>query len=114
MGQQPHHDPKTRSAPKGIGRHVGPQQWKENTDEYLSPSSVIKICRVFSALLAAAMVAGRIPANPCSRIKLPKLNPPDERFLTREEYARLRTSAPMTPPGCSSNWRPTRAGGGAS
>lgn len=53
----------------------------------IGAGSVEKIMRLFSASLTAALEDDRVPltANPCSGVKLPKVAPGHERFLTRGE-----------------------------
>lgn len=81
--------PATRSAPAG---KQGGQHFAE-TGAPLKPGTVIKAYRVFSASMKAALVDGRIDATPCVGIVLPTPDPPEEHFLTRDEYDRLLSAA---------------------
>lgn len=60
----------------------------------LAPGTVHRIFYEFSGYMKKAVKRGRIPFTPCQYIDLPKLPPPDERFLTHEEYAKLYAAAP--------------------
>lgn len=55
----------------------------------LAPGTVHRIYYEHSGYMKKAVKANKIPFSPCQFIDLPKLPPPDERFLTPEEYARL-------------------------
>lgn len=64
------------------------QAWvKELDDGHLAPGSVEKVYRLFSASMTAAVMDESIPVafNPCKGVKLPRIAPGHERFLTRAE-----------------------------
>lgn len=73
----------------------GVQAWiDEKAGSKLSASTVAKIKALLSASMTAAIDDQRIVVNPCTRIKLPTIPPPDERYLERDEYAALREEMP--------------------
>lgn len=57
----------------------------------LSAGSIEKVVRLFSASMTAAVLSDRVPvtANPCSGVKLPRVAPGHERFLTRDQVDRI-------------------------
>jgi integrase len=55
----------------------------------LSGASVRRIVSIFSASLSAAVDAEVLSANPAFKIKLPAVSPGGDRYLTRDEYARI-------------------------
>lgn len=57
----------------------------------LAAGTIEKIVRLFSASLTAALESERVAlaANPCSKVKMPRVAPGHERFLTREEVDRV-------------------------
>lgn len=57
----------------------------------LAAGSIEKIVRLFSASLTAAVESERVAlaTNPCSRVKMPRIAPGHERFLTRDEIDRI-------------------------
>lgn len=50
-----------------------------------TPSTVTRIFYTFSASMKAAVLARRIPANPCANVHLPPVPQPLERYYTRAE-----------------------------
>lgn len=65
------------------------QQWASRLSLTQSPGSVRKIVNVLSGGLQLAVDDGRIPANPASRLKLPKQTKRRKQFLTHEQVAQL-------------------------
>lgn len=68
----------------------------------LSGKTIANAKSLLSAALAAAVLAGRIDANPAFRMRTPRGGEEerrDERFLTHEEYGRLYAATP-------DQWRP--------
>lgn len=57
----------------------------------LSAGSIEKVVRLFGASITAAVESDRVrlPVNPCVRIRLPRVAPGHERFLTRAEVDRI-------------------------
>jgi len=55
----------------------------------LSGASVRRIVSIFSASLSAAVDAEVLDTNPAFKIKLPAVSPGGDRYLTRDEYARI-------------------------
>jgi integrase len=63
------------------------QVWvNEMTKAGKTPALVRRVYYTFSASMKAAMLARRIPANPCSHVKLPTLPDGTERYFTRAEF----------------------------
>lgn len=52
----------------------------------LSPATVDRIYRLFSASMKAAVLDGKIAASPCVGITIPTAAPGHERYLTRAEF----------------------------
>ena len=65
------------------------QQWASRLSATQSPGSVRKIVNVLSGGLQLAVDDGRLPANPASRLKLPKQIKNRKKFLTHEQVAQL-------------------------
>lgn len=55
----------------------------------LSPSTAVKAHQILSKIMGQAVRAGRIPANPCSGIELPRIEREEMRFLSVSEVRRL-------------------------
>jgi integrase len=57
----------------------------------LAPATVLKAYQVFSQLMAAAVVAGRIPRSPCVGVRrlLPEVHEAEMRFLTEDQVLEL-------------------------
>jgi integrase len=55
----------------------------------LAPATVQKAYQVLAGLMGAAVDAGLIPASPCRRVPLPKIEREEMRFLAPGEVARL-------------------------
>jgi integrase len=53
--------------------------------------------RVFSLLMELAVRDKRIPSNPATGVRLPRVARPDKRFLTAEEVHRLADAAAQYP-----------------
>jgi len=64
-----------------------------------SPGSVRKIVHVLSAGLQLAVDDGRLPANPASRLKLPKQIKTRKKFLSHEQVAALADAVEAKPAG---------------
>lgn len=61
----------------------------------LKPSTVLRIYLTFSGIFKAAIVGKpKMPYTPCVKIELPTVEPPEEHFLSRSEFARLVAQAP--------------------
>lgn len=59
----------------------------------LSGSTVRHAHRVLSLVLDLAVRDGRIPRNPAERVRLPRANKPEKRFLTHEQVTALAEAA---------------------
>ena len=75
--------------------HADVQKWISSID--LAPASVRYVHRVFSLIMELAVRDGRIPSNPTSGVRLPKVAKSDKRFLTAEELHRLADAAAQYP-----------------
>jgi integrase len=64
------------------------QVWVNDLADQMAPASVEKVYYLFSASMKSAVKHGRLALSPCRDVELPPLLPPDERFLTREEFDR--------------------------
>lgn len=70
------------------------QAWTTELSQNLAPSSVQKTVRLLSASLSDAVRNDLIPANPCSRIELPKIPPAPEKWWSEDEVDALRGALP--------------------
>ncbi|MEV1294500.1 site-specific integrase [Pseudonocardia sp. NPDC049635] len=62
------------------------QRWVRDMERSgMAPAHVIRVFHTFSASLHAAVDAGKLAANPCRSVRLPRIPQADERYLTREE-----------------------------
>lgn len=66
---------------------------KKKNGEPLSPSGVRHVHVVMRMVLDLAVRDGRMPRNLCDGVKLPPKRPATQRFLSREELARLVSAA---------------------
>jgi integrase len=84
-----HRTPRTRST-------IIFQAWCSNLGT-LAPATVRYIHRVFSLILELAVRDGRIPQNPATGVRLPRIAKPEKRFLTPEQLHRLADAAAQYP-----------------
>jgi integrase len=75
--------------------HADVQKWISSIG--LAPATVRYVHRVFSLLMELAVRDGRIPQNPATGVRLPRVAKPDKRFLTPEEVHRLADAASQYP-----------------
>jgi integrase len=82
-----HLEPKWAAWPLDEITREDVQDWVDSlaARDDLSASTVRKIYHLMSASMKAAALARKIPATPCLSIELPRLPPPDERYLTHDE-----------------------------
>lgn len=73
---------------RAIGR-IDVQAWVTKLGKERGPHVAFGCYILLSKMLADAELEGLIPATPCKRIDLPKIERPAPRWLTREEYDRL-------------------------
>jgi integrase len=71
------------------------QKWISSIE--LAPASVRYVHRVFSLIMELAVRDKRIPSNPGTGVRLPRVARPDKRFLTAEEVHRLADAAAQYP-----------------
>jgi site-specific recombinase XerC len=68
--------------------HLAVQGWVRALEKKgLAPATVRAQHRLLHQLLAAAVLEGRIPANPADKVRLPALPPPGDFHWTREEIS---------------------------
>lgn len=70
-------------------RHAEVQAWVTKLGSDLSPSSVEKVHRVFSLIMAWAVTDERITKNPAAGIRIRRAALPDHRYLDDATVARL-------------------------
>lgn len=88
--------PRWRSTPLHAVSHVDVQEWISSID--LAPATVRYVHRVFSLILELAVRDNkRIPVNPATGVKLPKVATPGKRYLSAEEVHRLADCATQYP-----------------
>ena len=75
------------------------QLWASKLTATQSPGSVRKIVHVLSAGLQVAVDDGRIPANPASRLKMPRQSKKRKKFLTHQQVAELAAAVDAKPAG---------------
>ncbi len=75
------------------------QQWASKLSATQSPGSVRKIVNVLSAGLQLAVDDGRLPANPASRLKMPRQTKRHKKFLTHQQVAELAAAVDAKPSG---------------
>ncbi|CAN5337941.1 site-specific integrase [soil metagenome] len=75
------------------------QLWASKLTATQSPGSVRKIVNVLSAGLQVAVDDGRIPANPASRLKMPRQSKKRKKFLTHQQVAELAATVDAKPAG---------------
>lgn len=91
-----HLQPRWGNEPIGsITRH-DVKEWvaELNRRSTLGPETVKRIVHLFSASMNAAVDAEVIPNNPAARLKLASGAPDQERYLTRDEYEKVRAQLP--------------------
>jgi integrase len=77
------------------GRHVGTlrrtdmKAFVSALERKLSPATVTTVYAVLRSMMQAAVDDGMIPGNPCSRVKLPRIEPRVLKPLTAEQVAAL-------------------------
>ena len=69
--------------------HQDVQAWASTLSKTQGPASVKKIANTLSGALSAAVRDGRIPSNPATGLKLPKLASAQKVYLTHAEVADL-------------------------
>jgi integrase len=73
---------------RSIGR-IDVQAWVTALTRERGPHVTVSCYHALHKMLADAELEGLIPASPCRKIDLPRVDPPPPRWLTREEYGRL-------------------------
>lgn len=92
-----HLDPRWGDVPIGsVTRHDVKAWASDMAAGGAGPATVQRAVHLFSASMNAAVDAEVIGANPAARIKLPKSAQAMERYLTHEEYDRVRSELPTT------------------
>lgn len=92
-----HLDPRWSDVPIGsITRHDVKAWIADLRAQGVSPETVKRIVHLFSASLTAALDAEVIDTNPAARLKLAGGAKALDRYLTHEEYAKVRAQLPTT------------------
>ena len=78
-------EPKLGRIPLGDLNREVVAAWAADLSKAQGPASVRKIVGVLSGALREAVEAGRIPANPAARLKLPRVVRTSKRYLSRAE-----------------------------
>lgn len=72
------------------------QRWiTDMTKAGVGAPTVHQVYNLFAGLLADAVLERLIPGSPCQKIILPVIVKPEDRWLTRAEYARLQDALTM-------------------
>ena len=87
--------PRWGGTPLAQMSHADAQGWISSID--LAPATVRYVHRVFSLILELAVRDGRIPQNPATGVRLPRIAKPEKRFLTPEQLHRLADAAAQYP-----------------
>lgn len=114
--------PHWQTYPLASIRRSDVQMWvNDMVRDGVGAPTVVATYHLLSAALSEAVLEGILPASPCQRITLPRVLPPEPRWLTREEYDRLQLALAMTPRaqvwqpyvalGCYSGLRPGELNG---
>jgi integrase len=90
-----HIEPRWGDTPLHAVGHADVQKWISRID--LAPASVRYIHRVFSLIMELALRDGRIPTNPATGVRLPKIAKPGKRFLSAEQVHQLADAAAQYP-----------------
>ncbi|HVL92445.1 MAG TPA: site-specific integrase [Acidimicrobiales bacterium] len=78
------------SAPVGAIEHMAVRRWiAEMTAAGKAPATVQKAHQIMSKVMASAVDARLIAASPCLKVKLPRIEREEMRFLSPDEIARL-------------------------
>jgi integrase len=121
LASQSHLKPSTKARYEGIlSKHILPewgatplshvthadvQTWISGID--LAPATVRYVHRVFSLIMELAVRDRRIPSNPATGVRLPRVEKKDKKFLTLEEVHRLADAAAQYPiPQVGEQYRP--------
>lgn len=85
-----HIGPRWNGAQLGSISRDDVQRWVRDMERGgASPAHVVRVFHTFSGSLEAAVHAGRLAANPCKGVRLPRVPQRDERYLTYEEVERI-------------------------
>jgi integrase len=87
--------PRWGDTPLSQVSHADVQKWIAGLA--LAPATVRYIHRVFSLIMELAVRDKRIPSNPATGVRLPRVAKPEKRFLSPEELHRLADAAAQYP-----------------
>jgi integrase len=87
--------PRWGNTPLSHVPHVDVQKWISSIE--LAPASVRYVHRVFSLIMELAVRDKRIPSNPATGVRLPKITKAEKRFLSVDELYRLADAAAQYP-----------------
>jgi integrase len=91
----PHILPRWGGTPIYQVNHADVQKWISSID--LAPATVRYVHRVFSLIMELAVRDGRIPQNPATGVRLPRVSQGEKRFLTPEQVHALADAAAQYP-----------------
>lgn len=77
------------SVPIGAIRAADVAAWKVKLLEDSSPATVGKVLTIFKAMFTTAVEHGLLPGNPIAKVKLPKVEREEMKFLTPQEIDAL-------------------------
>jgi hypothetical protein len=73
--------------------HMKVRRWVAALSQQgLAPATVVKAAQIMAKIMRMAVDAGRLVANPCDRVPLPKIERTSMRFLDAAEVAALADS----------------------
>jgi len=88
-----HVKPTFGGLPLGAIDHMAVAEWiAELSKSGLAPASVHKAHQVLAKIMRAAVDANRLPASPCDKVKLPRIEREEMRFLEPKQVAQLAES----------------------
>jgi integrase len=96
-------EPAWGDKPMGMIGRIDVQTWVTQLGQERGPHVAFGCYILLSKLLGDAELEKLIPASPCRKIVLPKIEKPAPRWLTREEYDRLLLAFDGVPQGAQ--WR---------
>jgi site-specific recombinase XerD len=92
--------PRYGSTPLGRIDHLAVQAWVSDLSASgLAPATVVKAGQLLGKSLRAAVDAGLLATNPAERVRLPKIERDEMRFLTPDEVVTLADTIDARYPG---------------
>ena len=88
--QRAHHSANVSRPARGSIDHTAVATWVADLSASgLAPATVVKAAQIMGKTMGAAVDAGRIRNDPTARVKLPRIEHHEMRFLTPAEVATL-------------------------